>query len=320
MVLGPDGAPYVLDRLDEDGLSRRPQDEEGDRRRPGRPEGQRRDGRDAAVPRRRRPRPAHPRRQEPALALAAGRRRRARARSSGCRSTAPRRGATTSSAINTFLRTQDAQPLQPLRRRSVRAADPVLRAGRPTAAASRSRRPTGSRRPRRVARSTRRTSMATSSPSTAASSSGSSAARAKAGTPARPEGHAPAAGADLLAGRLRGRQAEPARSTRSTRRTPGCRPRQGEWHVLAPSTGSPAAPRTGRTCAAMYVVPGADDEPPTLIWMSQRRRSTSRSSSAGRRTPGASRRAPGRVRARARRARPAKPAGSRPGSPDRRPP
>ena len=56
MVKGPDGAPYVIDQLDQDRLPGRPQVQEGDRRRAVRPEGRRHDRRHAALPRGRRTR------------------------------------------------------------------------------------------------------------------------------------------------------------------------------------------------------------------------------------------------------------------------
>ena len=114
---------------DEDGLSLQPQDEERDRRRQERHEEPGRHGRQPALPRGRRPGPAHPRFEERPVALAPGATTPARGRSPRSPSRARHRWATTSWA-STRGSGRGPQPLQPVRRRPVRAADQGLLAGR----------------------------------------------------------------------------------------------------------------------------------------------------------------------------------------------
>ena len=131
MIQGPDGVPFVLDRTTKsvyridpaDARRRRGSSRQGtnaaggDRGGPEAP----RPGRDPRPARRRRARTSSGAGDRPTT-RAPGRRRR-----SGSRTTAA--GATTSRGIGTFLRDASAGPLQPLRRRSLGAADPRLLPG-----------------------------------------------------------------------------------------------------------------------------------------------------------------------------------------------
>ena len=185
--------------------------------------------------------------------------------------------------IDTFLRDAVARPLQPVRRRPVRAADPGLLAGRrrqrlpgaPTAWLAtardvsrddldvRRRRPLRGRR--RRGRPVRRR------------------ARTTAGRPGRPATRscAPAPTYSLVAGAGERRDGQRLRLRPAER--PDRRPRQDGRHVSRPVPAGRRRRRTGRTCAAMYIIPGVEEAP-----------ADARLAVARRRPPGRARGRPGR--------------------------
>ena len=267
MIQGPDGAPFVLDRTTKsvyriDPATRATRvfaagtNAAGGSRRP-------RSSSPWADPR-----PA--RRRRPERRCGAGdrptTRATARRRRSGSRTTAA--GATTSGGSGRSCATP-APAVQPLRRRSVGAADPRLLPGQ-----RRQRLPgrpdrSPRRRPRRVEgrravhrqRHLRRRRR-----------------------PHRPVRRRPGRGlADRRAARLRCSASSPttrcsrrratsgpAASTPTTSRTSGSSRSTRRRARSSSSTASPGMRPAGRTCAGSYVVPAGEDAPPTLVWANER--------------------------------------------------
>ena len=93
--------------------------------------------------------------------------------------------------------------------------------------------------------------------------------------PGGPAGHAPATGARLPPDRVarRSRRGHDVRAT--TRAATGSSPSTRATGSTSPSTASPAAARTGPTCARFFVVNRAPGQAPVLYWIDEASRSAS---------------------------------------------